>query len=118
VDERSGGLWLAEGSHREGVGPAVDLHTGAAQQGSEGVMLDVARYEVVRPKLAPGDAIAFHPLVWHASPENRSGLARRVWASTWLGVSARWSHARAPRHPLCRILEDGATVDTLAGELE
>ncbi len=115
VDELSGGLWIAEGSQRAGIGPAIDLHTGAAQPGSAGMMLDPARYETARPRLAPGDAIVFHPLAWHASPANRSGRRRRVWSSTWLGASARWSHARAPRHPLCRVLQDGALVSSLDG---
>lgn len=115
VDEASGGLCLARGSHRAGIGPAVDLHTGAAQAGSVGAMLDVAPYELVRSRLAPGDAIVFHPLVWHMSPTNCSGRRRRVWSSTWLGASARWSHARAPRYPLCRILTDGASVGPLDG---
>jgi ectoine hydroxylase-related dioxygenase (phytanoyl-CoA dioxygenase family) len=117
VEEASGGLALAERSHLDGVGPAVDLHTGAAQPGSAGALLDVTRYEVARPRLAPGDAIVFHPLVWHASSTNRAGRSRRVWASTWLGASARWSHARAPRHPLCRLLEDGAPVGSPDGGL-
>ncbi|UQA58610.1 phytanoyl-CoA dioxygenase family protein [Polyangium aurulentum] len=116
VDEAAGGLALAAGSHRGGIGPAVDLHTGAAQAGSEGVGVDVTQYEVARPNLAPGDAIVFHPLTWHASPPNRSGRRRRVWASTWLGASARWLHARAPRHPLCKIVADGAPVGSSEGE--
>lgn len=115
VDETSGGLRLAAGSHRGGVGPAIDLHTGAAQPGSRGEIPEAARFEVVTPRLEPGDAIVFHPLTWHMSLENRSGRRRRAWASTWLGASARWSHARAPRHPLCRILEDGAPVGSLEG---
>jgi ectoine hydroxylase-related dioxygenase (phytanoyl-CoA dioxygenase family) len=113
ADELSGGLLLAAGSHRGGVGPAIDLHTGAPQPGSPAPLLDLAPYPVARPALAPGDAIVFHPLLWHASPPNRSGRPRRAWASSWLGASARWSHARAPRHPLCRLVEDGALVSPL-----
>lgn len=115
MDETSGGLQLAAGSHHAGVGPAIDLHTGEAQPGSRGATPDPARFDVVRPALASGDAIIFHPLTWHASPVNRSGRRRRVWASTWLGASARWSHARAPRHPLCRVVEDGAPVGSPEG---
>lgn len=112
ASERSGGLLLAEGSHRAGVGPSIDLHTGAPQLDSPGSMIDLTTYPIARPALAPGDAIVFHPLLWHASPPNHSGRPRRAWASTWLGASARWSHARAPRHPLCRLLEDGALVSS------
>jgi ectoine hydroxylase-related dioxygenase (phytanoyl-CoA dioxygenase family) len=120
VDDASGGLELAERSHLEGVGPAIDLHTGAAQEGSPGDLLNIekSRAPIVRPRLAPGDAIVFHPLLWHASPPNRSGRRRRVWASTWLGASVRFSRARAPRHPLCRIIEDGAPVGSLGGGLQ
>lgn len=118
VDEPSGGLSLAEGSHRAGVGPAIDLHSGAAQPGSQGAVLDLSPYNVARPRLAPGDAIVFHPLLWHASPPNRTGRRRRVWASTWLGASARFSRARAPRHPLCHVIEDGAPVSSLERGLE
>jgi ectoine hydroxylase-related dioxygenase (phytanoyl-CoA dioxygenase family) len=118
ADEASGGLCLAQGSHRAGVGPAIDLHTGAPQPGNHGVLVDMTPYEVARPELAPGDVIVFHPLLWHASPLNRSGRRRRAWASTWLGASVRWSHARAPRHPLCKLIEDGAPVGSLGGSLE
>ena len=118
VDEASGGLSLAERSHLAGIGPAIDLHTGAAQPGGSGPMLDESAYEVTCPELAPGDAILFHPLLWHTSSTNRAGRRRRVWASTWLGASARFSHARAPRHPLCRILDDGAPVSSLRGVLQ
>ncbi len=118
VDERSGGLSLAAGSHHAGIGPAVDLHTGSAQPGHAGTVLDPTRYPIVFPTLSPGDAILFHPLTWHGSKENHSGRRRRVWASTWLGASARFSHARAPRHPLCKLTRDGAPVGSLEGGIE
>ncbi|MDI1443609.1 phytanoyl-CoA dioxygenase family protein [Polyangium sp. 6x1] len=116
VDELSGGLSLAIGSHHSGIGPAIDLHTGGAQSGSTGVPIDPARYEAHHARLDPGDAIVFHPLTWHASQPNRSGRRRRVWASTWLARSARFSHANAPRHPLCKLTRDGAFVGSLEGE--
>jgi len=110
IDDLAGGLVLAARSHLAGVGPAVDLHTGGPQPMSEGSIPDMERYEVVRPQLVPGDVIVFHPLLWHMSPAHRAERRRRAWASTWLGAAARWSHARAPRHPLCRTVEDGAPV--------
>ncbi|MBK9258525.1 MAG: phytanoyl-CoA dioxygenase family protein [Polyangiaceae bacterium] len=110
VDEVAGSLVLAAGSHLSGIGPAIDLHSGNAQPGTTGKVADIDDYEHVCRKLDPGDAIVFHPLVWHASAPNRSGKRRRAWASSWLSASTRICHARAPRHPLCKIIPDGTPV--------
>lgn len=109
-DAESGGLHLAEGSHQAGIGPAVDLHTGLPQRGPAVAPFDPAACRVRCPSLEPGDVIIFDPLTWHASPVNGTGRPRRVWASTWLAETVRWSRARAPRHPLCGLIEDGAPV--------
>lgn len=118
ITAERGGLHLAVGSHRHGVGPAVDLHTGAPQAGAAGIALLGEKYQVACPTLAPGDAIVFDPLTWHRSPENCSGQPRRVWSSTWLGEGARWFRGRAPRHPLGDQIEDGALVSTFLRRTE
>lgn len=110
VDERSGSLMLAAQSHTAGIGPAIDLHTGNAQPGTTGKHVNLDAYEHVCPVLNPGDAIVFHPLLWHASAPNRSGNRRRAWASSWLAASTRIRHAQAPRHPLCKTIPDGTPV--------
>jgi ectoine hydroxylase-related dioxygenase (phytanoyl-CoA dioxygenase family) len=100
VGASNGAVEFAVGSHLGELGPAVDLHTGAAQEGSGGHLPDVGRFEVVQPTLDPGDAVIFHPRTFHRSQRNTSGSPRRAWASTWLSPDSRWNPARAPRHPL------------------
>jgi ectoine hydroxylase-related dioxygenase (phytanoyl-CoA dioxygenase family) len=110
VDAASGSLMLAAGSHLSGIGPAIDLHSGNAQTGTKGDVIDIDAYDQVCPRVEPGDAIVFHPLIWHASAPNRSGNRRRAWSSSWLSASTRLCHARAPRHPLCKVIPDGTPV--------
>lgn len=110
VDAYAGGLVIAACSHLSGIGPAIDLHTGSPQPNTAGDVVDLQAYEQVCPELGPGDALAFLPLTWHASAPNRSGHRRRAWSSSWLPASTRIRHARAPRHPLCKIIPDGTPV--------
>lgn len=110
VDAEAGGLTLASGSHVAGIGPPIDLHRGVPQPGFAAAPIHVGHYARVTPELNPGDAIWFHALLWHGSGVNLSGRQRRVWASTWLPAHARWSRARAPRHPAAVRVQDGAQV--------
>jgi len=104
-----GGLMFARGSHRLGCQPVVDLHRGRPQaQGMPSAALD--DFEVVCPPLAPGDAVFFSPLVMHGSPPRRTAGRRAAWSSIWLHPDVRWQRARAPAHPLCREVTDGARV--------
>lgn len=109
-DERSGGLAFARGSHRLGAWPAIDLHTGLAQRDARdpGPMLE--QHEILRPRFHMGDAALFSPLMFHMSSANERGPARAAWSSIWLDPSVRWCHARAPRHPICQQVPDGAPV--------
>lgn len=109
-DEHSGGLAFARGSHRLGAWPAIDLHTGLAQRDARdpGPMLE--QHEILRPRFHVGDAALFSPLTFHMSPANERGPARAAWSSIWLDPSVRWCHARAPRHPICQQVRDGAPV--------
>lgn len=109
-DAQSGALQIALGSHRTGIGPAIDLHSGEAQAGYPPAVFQPADHERACPALAPGDVLLFHPLTWHCSPPNLSGASRRVWASTWLDGGVRWYPQRAPRHPLCGHITDGAEL--------
>lgn len=110
IDQSVGGLSLAAGSHIDGIGPPIDLHSGLPQPGFVCDPIDLARYTVDTPVLAPGDAIWFHPLLWHRSDANLSGRQRRVWNSTWLPSQAHWSRQNAPRHPLANRLQEGSAV--------
>lgn len=98
------------GSHRNGLGPAIDLHTGEAQEGTARLLPSLSDYEVACPLLEPGDAVLFHPRTWHRSGVNQHTQRRRAWASTWLSPDARWNRDRAPRHPLANRVEHGALV--------
>lgn len=73
-------LRVLPGSHRGPVGPPVDyLREGfvdpAAAWGRRSVTLD----------LAAGDAVTFHPVLWHASWPCLSGQVRRSLAIRWAG---------------------------------
>ncbi|MDO9022908.1 MAG: phytanoyl-CoA dioxygenase family protein [Deltaproteobacteria bacterium] len=110
VEPSNGGVEFALCSHRDGLGPAIDLHTGEAQQGTTAPLPSLAGYEIVCPVLETGDAVLFHPRTWHRSGVNRHAQTRRAWASTWLPPDARWNRDRAPRHPLVGRFEHGALV--------
>ena len=109
VNRERGGVELALHSHSE-LGPAIDLHTGDPQIGTEGRRFDASAFERRCPELAPGDALIFHARTWHRSGINRHGLPRRAWISTWLPPEARWNPARAPRHPRASTVRAGAPV--------
>lgn len=114
TDASNGAVEFALESHFEALSSAVDLHTGAAQEGTRGDLPDSRRFEVVCPTLAPGDAVIFHPRTLHRSGENTSGRVRRAWASTWLSSDSRWDRDRAPRHPLASRAEHGVPLGELA----
>lgn len=113
VSADNGGLELSSGSHRSGLGPAIDLHTGLPQRLSAGVVPELPPATWRRPELRPGDAILFHPRTWHRSDVNRVGTPRRAWSSSWLPRAARWDPTRAPRHPLSTRLDPGAPIALL-----
>jgi len=106
----NGAVELAPGSHAAGLGPSIDLHTGASQQGSEGCVPPLEALQWTCPDLATGDALIFMARLWHRSGPNASGHRRRAWSSSWLSLDARWDPARAPRHPLARKVEAGRLV--------
>ncbi len=110
ITPANGGLHLAEYSHLRGEGPTIDLYTGRAQEGNDLALCSLEGLPVIGPTFAAGDAVLFHPLTWHRSPPNVTGGIRRAWATSWLGPQVRWSHAHAPRHPLCARVTDGANV--------
>ncbi len=114
TDGSNGAVEFAVGSHLGEEGPAVDLHTGVAQDGAPGELPDPHRFEIIRPTLAPGDAVIFHPRMLHRSGENASGRLRRAWASTWLSTDSRWNRDRAPRHPLASRAAQGAPLGEIA----
>jgi len=107
---RAGGLMFARGSHRIGPLPAVDLHRGRPQDPAAEWPAIEGRFDTVCPTLQPGDALVFSPLVLHGSPPRRMGGRRVAWSSVWLHPDVRWCHARAPAHPICRHVVDGARV--------
>ncbi|MCA9539992.1 MAG: phytanoyl-CoA dioxygenase family protein [Myxococcales bacterium] len=112
-DGSSGALRFAAGSHRLGPRPVVDLHDGRPQR--EGAELDFApeAWPMVAPRYEEGDAVAFSPLTFHASPAMTRPGERAAWSCIFLSPRVRWCHANAPNHPLCRRVEDGALVTEL-----
>lgn len=103
----NGGLALAPGSHEGPCGPAIDLHTGAPQDGS--VPTRMPDRGVV-PEIGAGDAIVFHARCWHRSGGSVSTDPRLAWSVSWLHPDTRWSLSRAPRHPVRTAVVDGEEV--------
>jgi hypothetical protein len=114
-DVQGGGLRFARGSHRLGAQPVIDLHRGTRQDRSETPHDLDGEFETVCPRLQPGDAVFFSPLVFHSSAPRSSPGRRAAWSSIWMHPSVRWSHQRAPAHPICKRVLDGGVVGELAG---
>lgn len=112
-DESSGALHFAVGSHRLGPRPVVDLHDGEPQRAGERLAFDEGAWARFAPAYEPGDVVAFTPVTFHASPAMGRPGERAAYSCIFLSPRARWSHANAPNHPLCKIVEDGATVTEL-----
>lgn len=108
VNSENGGLGFADGSHRLGLGPSVNLHTGKPQQSSNGQI--PAGLVAVTPDLKAGDAAIFTSLTWHRSDVNSSTEPRMAWSSIWLPSSSRWDVSRAPNHPLATELNHDEPV--------
>jgi ectoine hydroxylase-related dioxygenase (phytanoyl-CoA dioxygenase family) len=112
-DGTSGALRFAAGSHRLGPRPVVDLHDGNPQQNGAELAFDPDAWPSFAPAYEAGDAVAFTPITFHASPAMRRSGERAAWSCIFLSPRARWSHANAPNHPLCKVVADGAPVTEL-----
>jgi ectoine hydroxylase-related dioxygenase (phytanoyl-CoA dioxygenase family) len=112
-DGASGALRFATGSHRLGPRPVVDLHDGSPQRAGADLSFDPAAWPSFAPTYEAGDAVAFTPITFHASPAMRRTGERAAWSCIFLSPRARWSHANAPNHPLCKVVADGAPVTEL-----
>lgn len=109
-DATSGALRFAAGSHRLGPRPVVDLHDGSPQDHAADLAFDADSWPMLAPTYGAGDAVAFTPVTFHASPAMRRPGERAAWSCIFLSPRARWSHSNAPNHPLCRTVLDGAFV--------
>jgi len=109
-DGATGALRFAVGSHRLGPCPVVDLHDGTPQQPGANLRFDPAEWPLLAPTYALGDAVAFTPVTFHASPAMARPGVRAAWSCIFLSPRARWRHANAPNHPLCRVVTDGDLV--------
>jgi ectoine hydroxylase-related dioxygenase (phytanoyl-CoA dioxygenase family) len=76
-DEHNGGFEVLSGTH---TGSLVDLHGVYDGGGSNDELFDLAGRTL--PRLAPGDALLFHPLLAHGSGPNLSDRRRRL-ATLW-----------------------------------
>ena len=106
----TGALQFAQRSHLLGPRPVIDLHDGAPQDHSANLGFSVDEWPLFAPTYAEGDAVAFKPTTFHASPPMRRQAVRAAWSCIFLDPSVRWRHANAPNHPLCRHVPDGAPV--------
>ncbi|MGE0709553.1 MAG: phytanoyl-CoA dioxygenase family protein [Planctomycetota bacterium] len=99
ADEENGCLSFVPGSHAWGPRQPASFVPGADLPQKPGLLpIDAAGREVVSAPCAAGDAILNHPLVWHASPPNRSRRPRRALGLTWVPPGARFDPDHAP-HP-------------------
>jgi ectoine hydroxylase-related dioxygenase (phytanoyl-CoA dioxygenase family) len=57
------------------------------------------RYELLAWDLAPGDCIAFHPMMLHGAPGNDRATRRRAISTTWLGDDAVYGERQAEVEP-------------------
>lgn len=112
-DGASGALRFAAGSHRLGPRPVVDLHDGNPQRAGAELAFDPNAWPCFAPSYEMGDMVAFSPITFHASPAMRRPAERAAWSCIFLSPRARWSHANAPNHPLCKVVADGAPVTEL-----
>ena len=112
-DGASGALRFAACSHRLGPRPVVDLHDGGPQRAGADLAFDPDAWPAFAPAYEEGDAVAFLPITFHASPAMRRPGERAAWSCIFLSPRARWSHANAPNHPLCKVVADGAPVTEL-----
>jgi ectoine hydroxylase-related dioxygenase (phytanoyl-CoA dioxygenase family) len=108
VDAENGGLGFSDGSHLQGIGPSMDLHTGLPQLGTTGQI--PTSMDQITPELKAGDALIFTSLTWHRSDVNNSGVPRLAWSSTWLHPDSRWDLQKAPNHPLSEEFKHGELV--------
>ncbi|MEZ4266417.1 MAG: phytanoyl-CoA dioxygenase family protein [Myxococcota bacterium] len=112
-DQRSGALRFAAGSHQLGPRPVVDLHDGSPQDRRADLGFNPGDWPLFAPAYAPGDAVAFTPITFHASPAMERPGERAAWSCVFLSPRARWCHANAPNHPLCKVVPDRALVTEL-----
>jgi ectoine hydroxylase-related dioxygenase (phytanoyl-CoA dioxygenase family) len=112
-DGETGALRFAVGSHRLGPRPVVDLHNGAPQDTDAELAFDPEDWLTWAPTYAAGDAVAFTPITFHASPAMRRPGERAAWSCVFLSPRVRWCHANAPNHPLCKVVPDGALITEL-----
>lgn len=112
-DGETGALRFAAGSHQLGPRPVVDLHDGAPQDRSTDLAFDPNAWPLFAPTYAAGDAVAFTPVTFHSSPAMGRPGERAAWSCIFLSPRARWRHANAPNHPLCKLMCDGMTVREL-----
>lgn len=109
-DGATGALRFAAGSHRLGPRPVVDLHNGSPQDPDAELDFNPDEWPIYAPTYAAGDAVAFTPITFHASPAMRGPGERAAWSCIFLSPRVRWCHANAPNHPLCKIVTNGAPV--------
>ncbi|MCB9540788.1 MAG: phytanoyl-CoA dioxygenase family protein [Myxococcales bacterium] len=113
-DGGNGALRFAQGSHRLGARPVVDLHDGAPQDPTARLDFEADRWPLYAPTYALGDAVAFSPLTFHASPAMRRAGERAAWSCVFLSPRVRWCHANASNHRLCKVVPDGAPISEVA----
>lgn len=112
-DGDTGALRFAVGSHHLGPRPVVDLHDGHPQARGAELRFDPDHFELFAPCYQAGDLVAFTPVTFHASPPMKRAQERAAWSCIFLSPEARWRHASAPNHPLCRVVPDGAPVSEM-----
>jgi ectoine hydroxylase-related dioxygenase (phytanoyl-CoA dioxygenase family) len=99
VDSTNGSICVAVGSHSEKTGPIIQLHSGRPQDGDESpVIFDHRNYRVVSLNMSAGDAVLFHPNLFHYSDGNQTSNPRTAWSSTWIVPWTKFAPNRVSTH--------------------
>jgi len=112
VQTGNGALSVAIGSHNCPVGPMINLSTGIADRANTNRQpeFDSNVQDVLCLELNGGDAVIFHPNLYHMSHPNCTENLRIAWSSVWVHPDARWDPSRVPNHPRSKDVKQGCKV--------
>ena len=114
VKADNGAVSVAVGSHRSPLGPIINLSTGVSDDTNSKKEDFVSRLSVFDIEscleLNAGDALIFHPKLYHMSHPNMTENNRVAWSSVWVNPDAQWDPSRVPAHPRSKKVMQGARV--------
>ena len=110
VDSKNGALWVAVGSHLEKTGPLIQFQTGKPESDDTTPAISIEKYRKVCLDMDPGDAVLFHPNLFHMSLGNETNTSRIAWTSTWAVPWTKMVISRVPTHPKSKKGIEGSVL--------